>query len=342
MGCVQSKHEEADSESKKEETVYSWDRPGRPDPADFTIENQDGTVTGRLPGKIDGQQFIIKNCKDSQIYLFDHSATITVDDCERCKFVFGPIKGSIFFRNCKDCQAVVACQQFRTRDCKKLDIFLHCVSQPIIEASTGMKFACYQYAYPELKDQFQKAGLSLFSNNWFNIHDFTPVAGEANWSLLPETATVDHYVPFPNTEEFNSVNVSSNADEFVVPVTRGSREKKYDESCLLLFFGNAITRCMEFTNELKKKATFDIVQTKEVKMTAEDASRILRNENFADAVAQGPAVGVEVNGENMIQACLDVRSDMRIEETVLHISGNKDEAQREIDAFYNFVDITMS
>ena len=44
----------------------------------------------------------------------------------------------------------------------------------------------------------------------------------------------------------------------------------------------------------------------------------------------------------MIQACLDVRSDMRIEETVLHISGNKDEAQREIDAFYNFVDITMS
>ena len=83
-----------------------------------------------------------------------------------------------------------------------------------------------------IADQFQKAGLSLFSNNWFNIHDFTPIAGEANWSLLPETATVDHYVPFPNTEEFNSVNISSNADEFVVPVTRGSREKKYDEvSC---------------------------------------------------------------------------------------------------------------
>ena len=35
------------------------------------------------------------------------------------------------------------------------------------------------------------------------------------------------------------------------------------------------------------QTTFDIVQTKEVKMTAEDASRILRNENFAEAVAQG-------------------------------------------------------
>ena len=44
---------------------------------------------------------------------------------------------------------------YRTRDCKKMDTFLHCASQPIIEASTGMKFGCYQYSYSELKGKFE-------------------------------------------------------------------------------------------------------------------------------------------------------------------------------------------
>lgn len=60
---------------------------------------------------------------------------------------------SVFIRDCKNCKIVVACQQFRTRDCSKIDIFLCCNTQPIIEASSGMKFACYQYHYPELKSK---------------------------------------------------------------------------------------------------------------------------------------------------------------------------------------------
>lgn len=63
---------------------------------------------------------------------------------------------SVFVRDCKNCKIVVACQQFRTRDCSKIDIFLCCNTQPIIEASSGMKFACYQYHYPELKSKSLK------------------------------------------------------------------------------------------------------------------------------------------------------------------------------------------
>jgi len=58
---------------------------------------------------------------------------------------------SVFVRDCSDCKLMIACQQFRTRDCKKLDTFLCCTTQPIIEASTGMKFGCFQYHYPELE-----------------------------------------------------------------------------------------------------------------------------------------------------------------------------------------------
>ena len=59
--------------------------------------------------------------------------------------------GSLFVRDCENCKIVTACQQFRTRDCKKLDVFLSCVTQPIIEATTSIKFGCLQYHYPELE-----------------------------------------------------------------------------------------------------------------------------------------------------------------------------------------------
>jgi protein XRP2 len=65
---------------------------------------------------------------------------------------------SVFIRNCKNCKVIVACQQFRTRDCGKVDVFLCCNTQPIIEASSGMKFACYQYHYPELKSKLNSSG----------------------------------------------------------------------------------------------------------------------------------------------------------------------------------------
>ena len=83
--------------------------------------------------------------------------------------------------------------------------------------------------------QFQNAGLTRFSNNWFNIHDFTPIAGEHNWSLLPEGVTVESYVPNPTTEEFSAIQISTDSESSVVPVTRGSRTKNYDEVFMMLF-----------------------------------------------------------------------------------------------------------
>ena len=59
--------------------------------------------------------------------------------------------GSLFLRDCKRCRVVAACGQFRTRDCQQVDTYLHCSTQPIIEASTQMRFACYQLYYPQLK-----------------------------------------------------------------------------------------------------------------------------------------------------------------------------------------------
>lgn len=212
------------------------------DPKDYMLTGLKDVTVGRLPGKLNGQQFVIQECENCNIYVFDHSATITIDDCVNCRIVLGPVKGSVFFRDCKDIKCVVACQQFRTRDCKKMDVFLCCATQPIIESSTGMKFGCFQYYYPDLAFHFKDAGLSIFNNNWSNIHDFTPVSGENNWGLLPEDSAVLDIVPAPDPEsEFKSVRVLADPARSIVPLTKGGRRKDSEESCLFVFFAGEYT-----------------------------------------------------------------------------------------------------
>ena len=74
---------------------------------------------------------------------------------------------SVFVRDCKECKLLVACQQFRTRDCKRIHIFLSCKSQPIIEASTEMYFGCYQCYYSELSSE-----LILIMHNLCNFKQY--------------------------------------------------------------------------------------------------------------------------------------------------------------------------
>ena len=33
---------------------------------------------------------IVRNCENCCIYLFDHTNTVTIDDCKNCKMFIGP------------------------------------------------------------------------------------------------------------------------------------------------------------------------------------------------------------------------------------------------------------
>ena len=46
-----------------------------------------------------GEQFVIQNCENSNIFLFDYINTVTVDDCKGCKIFIGPTKVIIVARN---------------------------------------------------------------------------------------------------------------------------------------------------------------------------------------------------------------------------------------------------
>lgn len=323
---------------------YSWDKREKVDPKDYMLTGLKDVTAGRLPGKLNGQQFVIQECENCNIYVFDHSATITIDDCVNCRIFLGPVKGSVFFRDCKDIKCVVACQQFRTRDCKKMEIFLCCATQPIIESSTGMKFGCFQYYYPELAFHFKDAGLSIFNNNWSNIHDFTPVSGENNWSLLPEASAVLDFVPAPDAEsEFKSVRISSDPARSIVPLTKGGRRKDSEESCLFVFFAGEYTtaNARKMIDEATAKG-FVLIQTKEVSMRPEDVKRVFQHsaEDLVGWITKGPVTALELNGDGVVEACKNVANEL-FSGTKVFVSDNKNTSSRDVDNFFNFADMQM-
>lgn len=151
----------------------------------------------KKPGDIDGLQFMIKDLENCSVFLMDHTAQITVDRCKNTKFYIGPIKASIFFRDCSDCEITVTTCQFRCRDLVDSTIYVYSPNEPIIESSKNLVFAPYNLKYPWLKEHSDKADVvGQFTdddgivqqkvNRWNQIHDFTKRSdGGLNYRLLP-------------------------------------------------------------------------------------------------------------------------------------------------------------
>lgn len=54
-------------------------------------------------------------------------------------------------RDCINCRIIVACEQFRLRDCINLEVSLYCATVPIIESSKDIKFSCFQLCYNNIQ-----------------------------------------------------------------------------------------------------------------------------------------------------------------------------------------------
>ena len=109
---------------------------------------------------------------------------------------------SIFIRDSTNCVLATVCQQFRTRDCRDIQVFLSCISQPIIESSHNIKFACLTLNYEQLSEQYRTAGISPWNNNWGNIHDFTKIPDMKNYSLFNEVKRKSKKSDFVSTHDF--------------------------------------------------------------------------------------------------------------------------------------------
>ena len=129
-------------------------------------------------------QFKIADLENCTVYLIDHLAEITIDRCKNTKFYIGPVKSSLFIRDCEDCSVTISCSQFRCRDLKNSTLNLFTPNEPIIESSSGLTFAPYNMKYGLLKEHAVAGNLigeftdddgvvQTKVNKWNLVHDFT-------------------------------------------------------------------------------------------------------------------------------------------------------------------------
>ena len=75
---------------------------------------------------------------------------------------------SVFIRDSTNCVLATICQQFRSRDCRDLYIYVSCGSQPIIESSHNIKFGCLTFNYNELYSKIDLYQLEYFVQECIN------------------------------------------------------------------------------------------------------------------------------------------------------------------------------
>ncbi|CAG2117045.1 unnamed protein product, partial [Medioppia subpectinata] len=235
-------------------------------PSDYTIANVKYDTVIKKPGEIAGQQFIVENCEFANIGLFDYINTITIDDCNNCSIFVGPTIGSVVLRNCISCRLMCCSQQFRSRDCKNIEIFLYCATQPAIESCYDLTFGCFSANYKGLEEHFKKANLCVLNNNWTNIYDFTLNDEEQHWTLFSNSVKADDY--FSGITCDDELELSFNWMTSVVPKTLGSMPTANGvngELCLIMVIAGDETHktALNLIKEMQNETELVLMKTKE-------------------------------------------------------------------------------
>ena len=130
----------------------------------------------------------LTNCT---VKLYGSPSAVHVNNMKNCKIFSGPVSGSVFIDDCKDCVFILACQQLRVHTTTDTNCYLHVTSRAIIEDSTRLQFAPYNWTYDGLDDHYEYSGLDRSRNSWDDVDDFNWLASDVhspNWSVLEEHA----------------------------------------------------------------------------------------------------------------------------------------------------------
>ena len=346
------------SSSASTETGFSWQQTKSVakkldretiDVNDFIVKDRVDETIIRKPGEICGEQFIIENCTNCDIYLLDHSATITIDNCKNCRFFIGPMASSVFIRTTEDCKfGALACQQFRTRQCKNLDVLLYAQTRPIIEMSSNIRLGCFNAYYVELVDQFAFSRLSVFNNNWSTVYDFTP-ADTLNYSYLPTgtkytdlVSPISTICPEVLSEEQENNLVADG--QTLVPLTPPTDDKTFDYAKAILFLpgfsedASQFVRLFYATAEAKESKVV-ISRAKEWKFKETDAKQMFKNSPDASKaqkqVPKGATIAIKVSGNTDDVNSVLQKLSQGLNKSAYYIPESKEETRNVIEYIFN-------
>lgn len=275
MGCSKSKATPprgGPSSSAKAQAKKPQVERKKLDPADFTFSKRVDEVLIKEEGSIDGQQFNIEECRNCDIFLLDVIATSFIDECHDCRIFVGPVETSLFVRNCTNCSLILACQQFRSRDCENCKLAMYSSTEPIIETSQNMQFACFEFNYFSLRGQFSRAGLKPWNNKWWQVYDFNKNEDRPNWSIMDQ-AEVRQLLRLQVCA--SAIAPEELADEPVVPLTLGSRPWPSSETSFVLFLPNSDALVEAFISKAEQAQGWALCRTRATRLQEEQLKVLL-------------------------------------------------------------------
>lgn len=133
-------------------------------------------------------EFMLSDLRGCEVRLLGCVRALFVHRLTNCKVYVGPVTGSVLIEEVKGCVFVLASHQIRIHHATECDFYLRVRSRPIIEDSTGVRFAPYCLMYEGIERDLEKANLGEESGNWANVDDFRWLRAvqSPNWSVLPE------------------------------------------------------------------------------------------------------------------------------------------------------------
>uniref|UniRef100_A0A1I7S3H9 C-CAP/cofactor C-like domain-containing protein n=1 Tax=Bursaphelenchus xylophilus TaxID=6326 RepID=A0A1I7S3H9_BURXY len=247
---------------------YSWQRESRPAIGDVQFKDLQDQVMVKRRGDVQGEQFIIDNCKNCLLLILDTVSSVTIDDCEDCIIIIGPCKGSVFVRDSVRCSLFTSCQQFRTRDCT-LMVHLFCSTKPIIEDSKVEFFPLF-LRYPFIEENLLESSLPPFTNHWHLIHDFTPETSKTELSDHPKPLSSiyapsiewiselkQERVTVSESESFffynpSKVEIDNQTEDITVIIYNLQKDATQDQLCMFYQTCWSITRRLIADNNLAR------------------------------------------------------------------------------------------
>ncbi|PWA34132.1 CARP motif-containing protein [Artemisia annua] len=138
-------------------------------------------------------EYVLSDLTNCEVRLTGCFRTLFINRLKNCKIYVGPVLGSILIEEVEGCLFVLASHQIRIHHAKGTDFYLRCRSRPIIEQSSGVRFAPYCLCYDGIENDLKESNLYDDTGSWANVDDFQWLRAvqSPNWSILPESQRID-------------------------------------------------------------------------------------------------------------------------------------------------------
>jgi tubulin-specific chaperone C len=139
---------------------------------------------------------VIEDLSDCAIFLLGTVPALQLRRLRNCQVYTGAVTGATFIADVQGCVVMLASFQVRIHTSSSTDFYLLTRSKPVIEHSSGLRFAPYTTdhacaSHAGIQQHFSAAG-----NLWSEVEDFNWIKNtpSPNWAVLPEQ---DRVAPLP-------------------------------------------------------------------------------------------------------------------------------------------------